>query len=145
MSVATGDSVAPCGSGGLRALCAAVITHVFVSIECKQPLTSGYESLAKTWRRAVLPHCVSPTTTILQRSNPLLSIAPRVSLSGSVSTCHLAPRGSRVAGRGAGLAVVVVVVFLQKRQDEKKKKFSCTVWCSFGYMLCALCDLLLHR
>lgn len=41
-------------------------------------LTSGYESLAKTWRRAVLPHCVSPTTTILQRSNPLLSIVARV-------------------------------------------------------------------
>lgn len=43
----------------------------------RKRLTSGYESLAKTWRRAVLPHCVSPTTTILQRSNPLLSIVAR--------------------------------------------------------------------
>lgn len=80
----------PYGLGVLRT-CAAVITHAFIFR--KSCLTSGYESLAKTWRSAVLPHCVSPTTTILHRSNPLLSMVPGVSLSGSVwlPTCHLVP------------------------------------------------------
>ena len=113
-----GDVVAQRGSWDFTHLCRSPRLHHI------QPLTSGYESLAKTWRRAVFPHCVSPTTTILQRCNPLLSMVPRVSLSSSLSSGHWAPRGSKVEETNWCGWCVVFLFLLKSRIKSSAPRFA---------------------
>ena len=131
-----GEGTASGSSRDFTHLCCSHRSGVLAS-DCVA-LTSGYESLAKTWRRAVFPHWASPTTTILQRSNPLLSIAPRVITEWLRAAAHLSFSSRRVEGRGSALSDVNAVGEGEKRvRSDRDRNFSTTVWWSFGYMLCA--------